>query len=105
MTGQQLREQGISDVLAADTAPHRGYADLVREAIDTLIKSGEPFDAEDVRHLVSERYPTAVAHSPNVLPAVFGAMASAKRITAVGMRKPTRRSRHYSRNLVWVGAA
>lgn len=103
-TGQELRTEGTEAVLAADTAPHRDYAALVHEAIDWYVGHGLTFDAEDVRRFITTEHPDAVAHSPNVLPAVFGAEARAGRIEAIGMVKPTRASRRHSRNLVWQGA-
>lgn len=104
-TGKELRAQGWGDVTAADTAPHRMYGDLVRDALDKLIAAKIPFTAEDVRTAISEAHPEAVAHSPNLLPAVIGGYASAGRIEAVGITHATRRSRRASRNLVWQGAA
>ncbi|MBM7280319.1 hypothetical protein JTZ10_21480 [Gordonia rubripertincta] len=98
-TGRRLRADGTSAVVAADVAIHRGYGDHVRAALDELIKSGKQFTADDVR----ARIPEDVApHSANVLPAIIGGYAAAHRIVSVGMTRPARPSRRYSRNLVWV---
>lgn len=97
-TGESLRAEGQSAVIAADTAIHRNAGEAIRDALDWCIAVGQPFTAEDVRALL----PTNVEpHSPNLLPAIMGGYASSGRITAVGMCKPTRPSRRHSRNLIW----
>lgn len=105
MTGEDLRNQGWADVQAADTAVHRGYADLIRDAIDALNLTGEPWTAEDVRRWIADRHPEAMPHSPNLLGSVIGAEAAAGRISAVGLVKPGRASRRASMIRAWVGAA
>ncbi|KNX38067.1 hypothetical protein [Luteipulveratus halotolerans] len=103
-TGQELRDEGTAAVIAADVAPHRGYGDHVRAALDALANGGMTFTAEDVRELADKLAPADVEpHSPNLIPAVMGGWASAGRIHAVRMTKTTRASRRYSRNLVWLG--
>ncbi|UYL86899.1 hypothetical protein SEA_RAVENCO17_46 [Gordonia phage RavenCo17] len=98
-TGRALREDGTTAVAAADTAINRGYGDHVRDALDAMIAAGEPFNADDIR----ARIPDGVEpHSPNLLPAIIGGYAAARRIKSVGMTRPARPSRRYSRNLVWV---
>ena len=100
MNGQQLRDDGASAVIAADVAPHRMVGELIRAAILELAASGHPFTADDVRaNLPAD----AVPHSANLLPAHFGAQASAGRIEAIGMCKAAHTSRRHSRNLVWQG--
>lgn len=92
------RAEGIAANLAADTAAHRGYSDLVRDVIDS-IPPGEPFTADTVRAAI----PSSIEpHSPNVLPSVFGQYAAAGVIRRVGETNAARRSRHGSRNAVWV---
>lgn len=99
-SGQQLRDQGITDVLAADTAPHRGYGDMVRDVIERT-PPGVRFSADDVRdQLPADARP----HHPNVMPSVFGVLASAGVIRRVGDVNAARRSRHGSRISVWVRA-
>lgn len=104
-TGELLRDQGIADVLAADSAPHRGYADLVDAAIAHFTAADIPFSAEDVRDHIEREHPEAVAHSPNVLPGCFGRASRAGLIVPVGVTKPTRATRHGNRNLVWKATA
>lgn len=99
-TGERLRREGVSAVIAADTAPHRNVGELIRAAILELAATGQTFTADDVRAMLPA---DAVPHSANLLPAHFGAQASAGHIEAVGMCKAARTSRRYSRNLVWRG--
>ena len=99
MTGAQLRDQGQAAVLAADVSVTRGYADLVVEAVEK--HAGYDFTAEDVRRFIDRVYPDARPHSPNVLPAVLGSLASAGRIRAVGHTRCTRSSRRHGWMRVW----
>jgi hypothetical protein len=101
MTGAQLKADGIAAVLAADTAVHRDYADLVRESVEWWGEAGQRFSAEDVRVYIGLRYPDAQPHSPNVLPAVLGSLAAAGRIEAVGHTRCTRSSRRHGWMRVW----
>lgn len=103
-TGAALRDQGIADVLAADTSPIRGYGDLCTEAIHYLANIGEPFDAEHVRTLVKVTHPDAPEpHSPNVLPGRMQAAAKRGVIRAVGYTQARRPSRHASVMRIWQG--
>ena len=88
MTGAQLRASGQAAVLAADVAPHRGYAALIAEAVDRL--EGLPFDAEEVRWYIEANYPDARPHHPNVIGATLGGMANAGHVRAVCYRQSTR---------------
>ena len=104
--GADMRDQGIADVLAADTSPIRGYGEYVTEAIGYLANTGEQFDAERVRTLVKVTHPEAPEpHSPNVLPARMRAAASRGVIRPVGFTQARRPSRHASVMRVWQGAA
>lgn len=100
-TGTGLRAEGQGAVLAADTAPHRGYADYVDEAVQALMDKGMEFTAEDVRLLIPEG---VRAHHPNVLPAVLGGMAANGRIVAIGHRQCRRTSRRAGWMRVWTAA-
>lgn len=97
-TGHALRDQGQAAVLAADVAPHRGYADLVRAVVEDFLIE---FTAEDIREVVEDVWPDVQPHSPNVLPAVLGSLASAGRIRAVGHTRCTRSSRRHGWMRVW----
>lgn len=101
MNGKQLRDQGIEDVLAADKAVHRSYADHAHNVISRFIAEGRTFTSEDVRAEI----PVEVeAHHPNVLPAVIGSLASQKKIRRVGEYHSPRLSRRYGRASFWKGA-
>ncbi|QFP97015.1 hypothetical protein SEA_SUERTE_44 [Gordonia phage Suerte] len=100
-TGRRLRDDGTNAAIAADVAINRGYGDHVRAALDELIASGDQFTADDVRALIPEGIEP---HTPNLLPAIIGGYAAAQRITCVGMARPSRPSRRYSRNLIWARA-
>ena len=97
-TGAELRAEGVDAVLAADTAVHRGYAPLVREAVESL---SDDFDAEDVRLWIDVVHPEVRPHSPNTLPATLGGLAHAGRIRAVGWRTATRPSSRQRTLRVW----
>ena len=101
-TGKQLRDEGMTAVIAADTAPHRSYADHARIVIDRLIGEGRTFTSEDVRQGIPEG---VEPHHPNVLPAVLGSLASAGRIRRVGEYHSVRASRRYGRNSFWAGVS
>lgn len=98
-TGQTLKAEGIDAVLAADCSVTRDYAALVREAVEW--HGPLTFTAEDVRAMVEVANPDAQPHSPNVLPAVLGSLASAGRIEAVGHTRCTRSSRRHGWMRVW----
>lgn len=107
MTAYALRNRGQSDVIAADKAAHREYANLVREALDALILlnvNGGTFTADDIRDraatcALADDLPFDPA--PNLIPAVIGGYAAAGRIERVGDYHSARRSRRYSRNAIW----
>ncbi|RCK68310.1 hypothetical protein DT076_16825 [Desertihabitans brevis] len=102
MTGQQLKEQGISDVQAADTAPHRGHRQQIETVALALAKGGVDFTAEDVRRVLVLAG-VGEPHSPNLLPSVFGSLASQRLIEPAGWTRATRRSRHAATLRVWRG--
>lgn len=94
--GLTARHEGIEANLATDAAVNRGYGELVRGVIEYFPR-GYEFSADDVRALIKGQQP----HHPNVLPSVFGTLASAGVIVRVGEVNAARRSRHGSRNAVW----
>ena len=90
-TARTLADEGTEAVLAADVSATRGYAALVREAIDGWgFACGDDFTAEDVRGYVEANYPAARPHSPNIYGAVFRELAHAGRIRPVGWTEATR---------------
>lgn len=90
MTGRALAAEGAGAVLAADVAVHRGYAELVREAVDALAVTGLPITAEDVRSRIEAEHPDAEPHHPNVLPAAMKHLATEGRLLPAGWREATR---------------
>lgn len=104
--GRRLRDQGATDTLAADHAPHRSYAGLVRDSIEHYAAAGVPFTSEDVLDRITRLHPDALAHSPNVLPAAFRAASAANVIKFTGrITQSSRASRHASVIRIWQGAA
>ena len=98
-TGEELREQGMADVIAADTSVTRGCGEAIKAAILELAAEGAPFSADDVRARADVE-----PHSPNLFGAYFGSASRAGVIEPVGLCKPSRSSRHASRNFMWQGA-
>lgn len=104
-TGQQLRDKGVADVIAADMAPYRNAGPFIKAAISRLADKRWAFTASDVRKELEE-HPAVIQRlndSPNLLPAYFSAAASAGQIRVVGYTKSTRRARHSGRIAMWVG--
>lgn len=86
-SGLALRDQGVTDTLAADVAVHRGYAELVREAVDAI---GGHLTSDDVRAWIETTYPDARPHSPNVIGGAIMRLAESGRIEPAGYRPSTR---------------
>ena len=99
-TGDELRDQGVSDCLSADNAIHRGHRPLVEHALDELITLGLPFTSDDVREYLG---PNFQPHSANLLPSVIQNYAATRRIIATGWTRSTRPSRHGGVVRVWIG--
>ncbi|MGC5028180.1 hypothetical protein ACLQ3K_25825 [Tsukamurella sp. DT100] len=100
--GLEHRDEGWSAVQAADVAPHRGYGDIIRGALNDWIEHGEPFTADDIadraRELAGYAGRLNEPHSPNLIGSIIGTAARAGRITRTGNR---RRSTHPSRNAAY----
>lgn len=101
LTGEQLRDRGIANVLDADNAVHRGVRELIERTLDRLIDQGSPFTADDVHALLPE---DAQPHSSNLLPAAFRTYRVAGLITQVGWSTSTRPTRHAGVVRMWIGA-
>ena len=97
-TGPALRDQGIADVLAADTAVHRDYASLIREAVDAI---GGDLTSDDVRAWIEATYPGVEPHSPNVIGGTLQRMAEARRLRPVGYRPSSRPGARHRIIRVW----
>ncbi|MEV5537434.1 hypothetical protein AB0L13_11290 [Saccharopolyspora shandongensis] len=106
MTVEQLaldyteRHKGQAAALAAGKAAHRDYRDRAEAALAELIRAGREFTADDLREAIGEDFDQA---DPNLLPSVIGTAASQRTIVSTGEYRSRRRSRHASRNRVWVG--
>lgn len=101
-TGRDLRDQGLTAVLAADEAVHRQYRRAIEQALDELIVEGIEFTADDV----AERLPQDVREhaAPSLVSAVFAVYSRQKRIECVGFGTSSRRSRHCGAVRRWIGA-
>ena len=107
--GLDLRHEGQAAVLAADTAPHRGYSEYVQQALDILTRTPDTFNPDDVRataaDLMALEGVEIQPHSPNVLPAVIGGWVKAGRIERVAEYHSGRKTRRYGRNGVYQRTA
>lgn len=101
-TGEDLRDEGVQAVLAADEAVHRGHRVAIEAAIEKLIESGVAFDADDVQAALDDE--TKFRASPNLLPALFSAYRNTGRIVCVGFTTSTRTRRHAGVIRRWVAA-
>lgn len=107
-TPLDLRHEGQAAVIAADTAPHRGYAHYFRDAIETLSADGLPFSVDVIRTVAKTAWlydgNGAFDPAPNLLPAVIGGYAAAGRIVRCNEYHSDRKSRKYGRNGVYRAA-
>ncbi|MEV8615895.1 hypothetical protein AB0383_49785 [Amycolatopsis sp. NPDC051373] len=104
-TAQQLRDEGVAAVLAADVAVHRGDRDRIEAALAELCRSGEPFTADHVARLVLESDPTP--YKGLVLASTMAMWSRRGDIVPVWSRpmvQSTRRSRHAARLTWWRSA-
>ena len=90
MTGRQLRDAGIADVLAADASITRDYARLISEAVDRWAGSPATFTSEDVRAVIEALHPGAEPHSPCVMGGAIKSLAAEGRLVQVGWREASR---------------
>lgn len=102
LTGQQLLDLGLSNALAADLAVHRGHQFAIEQALDTLIRSGEPFTADDLRKLLG---PSFRPGTLNLIGAVFAGYHRAGRIHPIGWCGSERPVRHCGSQRIWIAAA
>lgn len=101
LTGEQLRDQGYSDVLAADASIARGTRKHIERGLDELIALGLPFTADDLHAWLGD---DVQPHSVNLVPALFGTYRCAGRIVPTGWVTSTRPSRHAAAVRVWIAA-
>lgn len=100
-SGEQLRDQGMADVLDADTAVNRDVREHIDRAIDQLIAAGGPFTADHVYVLL----PTDIQpHSPNLFGAAFHARRRAGDIACIGVVTSGRSSRRAGMQRQWIAS-
>lgn len=104
--GTELRDQGVANALAADTAPQRGAAPYIREAIAALAGMDAGFTAEDVRDLLSDNETVlrVLRDRPNALSATILGAARSGLIECVGYTLARRPARRASVLRIWKGA-
>lgn len=105
LEGALLRDQGVLDVLAADTAPHRGAGVFIREAVEAFAEMGDEFTAEDVREALRDnpRVTAEMDRRPNLLPSVMRAAALQGLVRQVDWTTATRPEAHARALRVWKG--
>lgn len=99
-TGEDLRDEAIETVIAADEAPHRGYKAAIEKVIGDLIEAGEPFTADTVNRALDDD--TRTLASPYLVPGLFRAAAQAGRIKVVGYAVSERQKRHSGVLRIWL---
>lgn len=109
-TGEQLKQQGAAETMAADYAIGRDVGPHLRKIITELAAALPEFTADDVwTHLYESTDPASVhaldqiKHRHNLLPAHFNAAARAGEITHTGRyMKAQRRLRRAGVIGVWT---
>ncbi|MDO5535357.1 MAG: hypothetical protein Q4F65_11990 [Propionibacteriaceae bacterium] len=100
-TGAALRDSGVADVLAADTAVHRDFAPLIREAVEVVGADGAHFTSDDIRAWLELTYPDRRPHHANVYGGTLQRLADARRLVPVGYRPSTRPGARHRIVRVW----
>lgn len=98
-TGEQLRIEGVEANLAAASAPHRPFLHHAEIALARFIREGRRFTAEDIRDEIPEGIEP---HHHNVIGSMLSHASQRGDIVPVGVTRATRRSRHSSRNCIWI---
>ena len=102
MDGRELKDQGVTNVLAAATAPHRvAFKEAASAIIDQYIAARQPFTADDIAHAL-ESSTAPDPHSHNVLPALINTYARRRLITKVGYVESKRASRRCGIQRLWL---
>lgn len=102
-TGAQLRDQGVSDVLAAATSAIRDYRTDVECVLDELAATGRAFTADHVQKRLRALHGDTWHPSPNVVSAMFSSYAGHGWITCVGYDTSKRPGRHAGLLRIWRG--
>lgn len=100
--GLAERHAGQQASLAAGTKPYRDDRHRVEVAVATLSRSGKEFTADSVHKLVKHDG-IGDEYDGNLVSSVLGIWAKDGRIARQAYAVSTRRSRHASRNTVWLG--
>lgn len=95
------RHAGQQANLAAGTTGYRDDRHRVEVAVATLARSGAEFTADSVHKLV--KHDGGEDYDGNLVSSVLGIWAKDGRIARQSYAVSTRRSRHASRNTVWLG--
>lgn len=102
-TGEQLRDEGVTAALAADTAAHRNHRAAIEAIIDELVAEGSVFSAETIRARLDDD--TITSMSPGLLPACLRRYSQHGRIVSLGWTTSARPERHCGPVRMWRGTA
>lgn len=100
-TGEDLRDEAIETVIAADEAVHRNHRAAIEKVINDLIQQGAEFTADTVHAFLDED--TRTLASPYLIPALFRVASQEGRIEVIGYAISGRPSRHMGMLRVWRG--
>lgn len=100
-TGENLRDEAIETVLAADEAVHRGYRAEVERVLADLIESCREFTADTINRALPDDVRDHA--SPYLTPAVLRVASQAGRIQVVGYAVSERPQRHGGILRIWRG--
>lgn len=102
LDGLNARHQGQDANLAAGTKPYRDDRHRVEVAVATYARSGALFTADDVHKAIAHDGIEA-GYDRNLVSSVLGVWSKDGRIRQIARSVSTSRTRHASRNAVWVG--
>lgn len=101
-TGRDLCDQGLTAVLAADAAVHRGHREAIDAVLDELIAAGAEFTADDLQGRLDDD--TRQHAAPNLVSAVIAVAVRQGRVVQTGWCTSTRPARHRGALRKWVAA-
>lgn len=99
-TGYRRRHAGIAANLTAAENNQAVYTEAARAVLAGCIRNGAPFTADDVHRAMPIE--AGRDRTNNVVPSLLGALAAQGVIRRVGAASSARRSRHGSRNQIWI---
>lgn len=101
-TGEQLRNQGIARATANTNPLWKKAAESV---MDTLIKRGKPFSANDFNQMMESMWPSiARTARPAAIGALFSRYSHSRRIVRVGVTRAERPTSHARLYPTWISA-